>query len=100
MQNSRLNKIRTALAAILLAFTVFSVSFSAMEHNHECSGEDCAICYVIQVAEQNLKLLKITAAFIAILTFTSFYKNKNFTIIKNYSLNTQTLISNKIRLND
>lgn len=59
------------LALILLALTLFSISLPSAEANHNCTGEDCAICFVIHVAEENLKLLKITAAVLvaAVITF-------------------------------
>lgn len=57
--DSKLNRLRAVLAAVFIAFTVFSVFFAAAEAGHDCSGDDCPICFVIQVAAQNVKLLSL-----------------------------------------
>lgn len=57
--DSKLNRLRAVLTAVFIAFTVFSVFFVAAEAGHDCSGDDCPICFVIQVAEQNVKLLSL-----------------------------------------
>lgn len=57
--DSKLNRLRAVLAAVFIAFTVFSVFFTAAEAGHDCSGDDCPICFVIQLAEQNVKLLSL-----------------------------------------
>lgn len=57
--DSKLNRLRAVLAAVFIAFTVFSVFFVAAEAGHDCSGDDCPICFVIQVAAQNVKLLSL-----------------------------------------
>lgn len=55
----KLNRLRAVLAAVFIAFTVFSVFFATAETGHDCSGDDCPICFVIQVAAQNVKLLSL-----------------------------------------
>lgn len=57
--DSKLNRLRAVLAAVFIAFTVFSVFFAAAEAGHDCSGDDCPICFVIQAAAQNVKLLSL-----------------------------------------
>lgn len=57
--DSKLNRLRAVLTAVFIAFTVFSVFFVAAEAGHDCSGDDCPICFEIQVAEQNVKLLSL-----------------------------------------
>lgn len=57
--DSKFNRLRAVLAAVFIAFTVFSVFFAAAEAGHDCSGDDCPICFVIHVAEQNVKLLSL-----------------------------------------
>ena len=57
--DSKLNRLRAVLAADFIAFTVLSVFFAAAEAGHDCSGDDCPICFVIQLAEQNVKLLSL-----------------------------------------
>lgn len=57
--DSKFNRLRAVLAAVFIAFTVFSVFFAAAEAGHDCSGDDCPICFVIHVAAQNVKLLSL-----------------------------------------
>lgn len=57
--DSKLNRLRAVFAAVFIAFTVFSVFFAAAEAGHDCSGDDCPICFVIQAAAQNVKLLSL-----------------------------------------
>jgi len=100
MQESGLKKLKKAFAIILLVLTVFSIGLSLIEANHKCSGEDCNICYVIQLAKDNLKLLKTAAGFVFTLSFIS-EKIKNFSVKNQFFFSNQnSLIHNKIRLND
>lgn len=100
MQNKKLNKVRIALAVLLLVFSIFSVINIALERNHECSGENCPICFVISTAEQNLKLLSLTAVFAA--TSPLFIASNKSVLISSKILliKSNTLISQKIRIND
>lgn len=99
MQNTKLNKLRTVLSVLVLAFTLFSFAFTISESNHNCTDENCPICYVLQVAKSNLQALVLTfaaAGFVFVI-----YKFKNF-IFKNIKSNLKitSLISLKVRLND
>lgn len=57
------------LTAAVVFVMLFSVLFIAMEADHDCTGEDCPICYQISVCENTLKsvgqvvLLVVLAAF-------------------------------------
>ena len=42
------------LASLMVLIFLFSLSFIVGEHEHECLGDTCEICEVIQVAEKNL----------------------------------------------
>lgn len=100
MQKSRINRFRTAFAILFLAFTLYSIFFITHEAHHECSGEDCPICFMMQMAEQNLKLLRyvLFSASVSYLFFRAL--NNNLSIFCESVLNPTTLISQKIRLND
>ena len=51
-----------AMLALLLAFVMlFSVLFLALEADHDCCGEDCAVCAQLQLCEDLLRNL-FTAA--------------------------------------
>lgn len=60
--NKKLDKIRIILAILLIASTIFSIAYTSLERNHNCSGHDCIICFVIHIAEQNIKLLSLILA--------------------------------------
>ena len=100
MQNKKLNKVRIALAVLLLVFSIFSVINIGLERNHECSGENCPICFVISTVEQNLKLLSLIAVFAAT-SHLFIALNKSVLISSKITLiKSNTLISQKIRIND
>jgi len=87
-------------AVLLLIFTILTFRFANLKVTHECSGDDCTICFVIEISEQNLKLLSLILT--AILVFTAkklSFRTASFpkqVTTHNYP----TLISQKIRLNN
>ena len=54
------------LAAVLAAVMLSSAVYIAVEANHNCSGEDCAICHHLQVCENLLKSIGLAGAAAAI----------------------------------
>ena len=50
------------LAAVLAAVMLSSAVYIAVEANHNCSGEDCAICHQLQVCENLLKSIGLAGA--------------------------------------
>ena len=54
------------LAAVLVAVMLSSAVYIAVEANHNCSGEDCAICHQLQVCENLLKSIGLAGAAAAI----------------------------------
>ena len=57
----------TRLLAAVLAVVILSSSiYLAVEANHDCSGEDCAICRQISICENLLKSLGLAGAAAAI----------------------------------
>ena len=90
----------TGLLAAVLAFVMLSSAvYIAVEADHVCSGEDCAICHQISICENLLKFLgfagtaaAITAAFI-------------YTLCKallpcTETIGTLTLVSLKVKLSN
>ena len=99
MQEEKIKKRALFIAAALLALTVFSIFFSTAERFHECHGDDCPICLLLQIAEQNIKLLSL-ALFIAVAVGGDrFKKIQDASIICGPLLKSKTLVSQKIRLN-
>ena len=61
------------LAAVLAVVMLSSAIYLAVEANHDCSGDDCAICRQISICENLLKTLGLAgaaAAIIAAFTYT------------------------------
>ena len=61
------------LAVVLAVVMLSSAVYIAVEANHDCSGDDCAICHQIGVCENLLKSLGLAgaaAAIIAAFTYT------------------------------
>ena len=50
------------LAAVLAVVMLSSAIYLAVEANHDCSGEDCAICRQISICENLLKTLGLAGA--------------------------------------
>ena len=50
------------LAAVLAAVMLSSAVYIAVEANHNCSGEDCAICHQLQACENLLKSIGLAGA--------------------------------------
>lgn len=100
MQKSKLNFFKTVLAVLLLTFSIFSVAVIALKNNHECSEDNCPICFVINVAEQNLKLLSLTGLSVAVLRHFNVFRAPFFNSQKITYLKSNTLIAQKVRLND
>ncbi len=54
------NKLRFAAAVMALAvlfFVFLSVFFIAHEADHDCTGDDCPVCALIQMCENNIRQL-------------------------------------------
>ena len=54
------------LAAVLAVVMLSSAIYLAVEANHDCSGDDCAICRQISICENLLKSLGLAGAAAAI----------------------------------
>lgn len=54
------------LAAVLAVVMLSSAVYLAVEANHDCSGEDCAICRQISICENLLKSLGLAGAAAAV----------------------------------
>ena len=105
MQDSKLNKrmfskLRTFMAVLFLIFTVYSVFYIAHESHHECSGEECPVCQVIIISVQNIRLLGLAlASSVVVIAFKAFERHNSSFIYKSL-FKANTLIAQKIRLND
>ena len=86
------------LAVLFLAITLFSSVYIIIESDHDCSGEDCHICHMIEVCEALLQriehaLSSFTAVIFLCLAFIILR-----VVRSNVSLS-KTLFDLKVRLN-
>ena len=91
------------LAIAFLLITIFSVLYTSAEAGHKlaCHEDNCPICFVITTVKENLKLLSLGLAGMAI-CIASFGSTSKISIKYNNlkTLYTNSLIIQKIRLND
>ncbi len=89
-----------SVLVLLVAFIMlFSVLFIALEADHDCCGEDCAICAQIQVCENLLRNL-MTAASLVVTVWSLYALARVFTDADCRSVHPHTLISLKVKLSD
>ena len=86
-------------AALLLALTIFSISFFATERFHDCAGEGCPICLLLNISEQNTKLLSLALIILAAVGGRQLEKIFRDLILCKPALKSNTLVSQKIKLN-
>ncbi len=99
MQEEKIKKRALFIAAALLALTIFSIFISAAERFHECHGDGCPVCLLLQIAEQNIKLLSLALFFAVAVGGDRFKKIQDASIVCGPHLKSKTLVAQKIRLN-
>ena len=87
------------LAAVLAAVMLSSAVYIAVEANHNCSGEDCAICHQISICENLLKSLGLAGAAAAI-TAAFTYTMCKAILPCTETIDTLTLVSLKVKLSN
>ena len=87
------------LAAVLAVVMLFSAVYLAVEADHDCSGEDCAICRQISICENLLKTLGLAGA---AAVFAAAVRYALCRIIPSCAelVRTFTLVSLKVKLSD
>ncbi|CDB29303.1 putative uncharacterized protein [Firmicutes bacterium CAG:137] len=92
------------IAALLLAVTVllvmlYSALFIAAEADHDCVGENCPICYQINVCQNALKNLSLAVCAVAFAAAFTYALCRSISacadVIPSY-----TLVSLKVKLTD
>ena len=90
----------TRLLAVVLAVVMLSSTvYIAVEADHDCSGEDCAICHQIGVCENLLKTLGLAGAAAAV-TAALTYALCRAILPCAERLGTGTLVSLKVKLSN
>ncbi len=87
------------ICALLLAVTLFSVSYIAMEAGHHCECEECPICACIEICEAIIEQVGSAFVFIivAVLSLLSFISSSDAVICH---IIRQTPVTYKIRMNN
>lgn len=94
------NRMIAILFIMMLLFVrLFSAVFIIAESNHECTGEDCRVCYQISVCQNVLKTLSSAVVAVSIgAALTYILVCLIFTAIRTYTHT--TLITLKVKLSD
>ena len=87
------------LAAVLAVVMLFSDVYIAVEADHDCSGDDCAICHQIGVCENLLKSLGLAGAAAAI-TAAFTYTMCRAILPCAETIGTLTLVALKVKLSN
>lgn len=58
--------IACAFAAILLLSVLFSVCYIALEAEHDCSGDECPVCFFLALCEQNIREYRFAVLLLAL----------------------------------
>lgn len=89
-----------AVLALLLALVMlFSVLYIALEADHDCCGEDCAICAQLRACQDLLRNL-LTLAVLAAAVRCSFALVSVFADAERRCAQPHTLIALKVKLSD
>ncbi|WP_051206104.1 hypothetical protein [Butyrivibrio sp. FC2001] len=95
-----IKKLLVAYTAFAMLFVVlFSAVFVSVESFHDCDGESCPVCAMIQQCENNLSqlgdgLVALYMAFLAVLLLGTVL------ILKDIVLVYSTPVSSMVRMND
>ena len=87
------------LAAVLAVIMLSSAVYIAVEADHDCSGENCAICRQISTCENLLKSLGFAGAAAAI-TAAFIYTLRKAVLPCTETNGTLTLVSLKVKLSN
>ena len=87
------------LAAVLAVVMLSSAVYIAAEADHDCSGEDCAICHQISTCENLLRSMGVAGAAVAI-TAAFTYTLCKAVLSCTEMIGTLTLVSLKVKLSN
>ena len=87
------------LAVVLAVVMLSSAIYIAVEANHDCSGDDCAICRQISICENLLKSLGLAGA-AAVITAAFTYTVCRAILPRAEMNGTLTLVALKVKLSN
>ena len=92
-------RLASVLVLLVACIMIFSVLFIALEADHNCCGEGCAVCAQIQVCEDLFRNL-ITAAALVVAAWCLYSLTRVFADADCCSVHPHTLIVLKVKLSD
>ncbi len=88
-----------SLFSIIVMLSLLSFLSLATAHiEHDCTGEDCAVCLTLEIARISLRSMVTATAFLAISVH--FYFTKQAVPAKSEFEKVETLVTEKIKLSD
>lgn len=91
-------KLTSIIVAIIIAMTVFfSVAFLSCNTHHNCSGENCPVCEMLQMAENVLNKFSIAIATIAVATCLCVLAQESMAVFSN-AITYYSLIKLKVKM--
>ena len=87
------------LAAVLAVVMLSSAVYLAVEADHDCSGDDCAICRQISICENLLKSLGLAGAAAAVTAAFTYHMCKAILPCAE-TTDTLTLVALKVKLSN
>ena len=96
---NRIRAISGVICALLLAVTLFSVSYISMEAGHRCECEECPVCACIEICEAIINQVGSASVVLAAVVLGYLY----FTLSVNpviCHIIRQTPVTGKIRMNN
>ena len=93
-------RVLAALLAVAVLFVMlYSALFIAAHADHDCDGEDCPICYQINVCQNTLKNLSFAASAAALAAAFTYTLCRGISVCTDYA-QSYTLVSLKVKLSD
>lgn len=100
MKKIKAKKIISLFLAIFMIFImIFSVGYIASHLHHDCTGDDCPICFEMQICLNTIKIFSIAVIAAVILLGLQFKLQKNKILSQEKKINS-SLFSLKVKLND
>ncbi|MBQ6661177.1 MAG: AraC family transcriptional regulator [Lachnospiraceae bacterium] len=103
MQESGYNRSRRAAAGIMIVLMLVVLLLSACcfvaEADHDCAGEDCAVCSILELCDNTIRRLGTGAVAAAVVLFAVLFSVLSASVIA-VVLPQETPVSLRVRLNN
>ncbi len=100
MNRKDLNRLKALFLCVIFVLSlIFSVAFIVKEADHDCTGDRCEICQLIDICLDKLsKYIPLVIVSAMILTLLRYFADNTVAILSNHILKTPVLL--KTRLNN